>query len=503
MLAPGKQWGRGVIPAGTDLDDWWGPEWGGHWEILNAAGADSVAGLPVSSPGTLEVWTTSNGVATQIFTAYGAYSGVYFRQAASVGDRTWTTWARLATIDDVPSSPGSRNEMLAQTFTYARGGRIGTGGVSAVALRFDHGTVNFRDIVLPLLRKYGLPCTQAYYSEMFTTGRDPESNTDGNIGWNELQQWALEDGVEPAAHSATHRDAATSNAMNEEIVESLADLRAAIPRASIDGFLIPGVGGTGYAGFNSSRLTDFTDTPAGQRILATYAWASGYHGGQVRSLDGTLRSGLTHYTWESQSLGFVQSYVRNAQDLGGGIVLMMHPMAIDTPGNVTAAQVDEVLGWIAAERDAGRLEVLTVGGLAMADTGTTHRQDLIRSSALDDATAWGGTSGWTISGGEAVSTSDGGLLQQSLALSRVGHVAGHPREIRMTVTAPTGAVVRVEAAAGDWVAAREVELLASGDPVTVRQPFTIPAGTGGNLTLHLGRVSGGPVTMTDPHCYAI
>jgi hypothetical protein len=187
-----------------------------------------------------------------------------------------------------------------------------------------------------------------------------------------VQPWLLEDGVELWNHSRTHADVTGTAAIRDEVVTGLAELRDQFPKVAIDGWMPPGptplnpdVGM--YDGYGNGSTDAQHDTYAGQLILANHGMATGYRAGNVLTLDGQPTIGARHYTWDSASLTNVQTRVQDAIAHRGGIILMLHPSLVDTAGYVTTATVSSVLSWVAAQRDAGLIEVMTVGGLLHAD----------------------------------------------------------------------------------------------------------------------------------------
>ena len=285
-------------------------------------------------------------------------NGVWYRSVSSNG--VWSAWARLDLLPgDV--SPAVVRDILITDYRRRRGGTIGTGGLPAVALRFDHGLTKFNSIVLPLLRQHGLPWAQAITTDRVGSGEDA-------MTWAQLQAAAIDSGGEIANHSKTHGNPNSNLALAREVIDSLAALKTNLPRLPIELWMPPGQPEGEWFGYMSPNAAAKYDTYAGRLILANHALTFGYMppGGYYRPLTGQLIQGMPHYTGDIATLAQLQGRV-NGIPSGHGLTIMFHPALVDTTGNITAANLGAFLSWLAAERDAGRLVVLTPGGLAIAD----------------------------------------------------------------------------------------------------------------------------------------
>jgi peptidoglycan/xylan/chitin deacetylase (PgdA/CDA1 family) len=362
-------WGEAELAADTDLNTVLDP---GYYPVTTTAVAESLVNAPRGAstyPGTLEVMRTPNGILIQRFTEYASALRVWVRSTQSVTNNTMTPWRSLAFADEASGVSSAGHTVRAQSARNRRGGVIGTGGKPVVALRFDHGWGNFGDIVLPLLRQHNLPAS------ICANPRNWHRTENNGLTAADVEPWLVEDGVELWNHGATHNDATGQAAIYDEIVTSLAELRTQFPRVAIDGWMPPGPAAINpevgvYDGYGNGSTDAQHDTYAGQIILAHHGMATGYRAGNVLPLDGRPTVGARHYTWDSASLANVQSRVNEAIDHRGGVILMLHPSLIGDTGP-SAALVADVLGWIAAQRDAGTIEVMTVGGLLHADRDAT------------------------------------------------------------------------------------------------------------------------------------
>lgn len=266
---------------------------------------------------------------------------------------------------------GTANAVLLQDFNRRRP-VVKTGGKPAVALRFDHGLANFRDLILPELRRLGLPCSLAL------NAGDWSRTENGGVTYSEVDGWVQNDQVEIWNHALNHVDVTDPADFETQIADGLTTLRSQLPSAVIDGFAPPGSGP--YIDFNGGdSVESWWKTDAGRTILQHHAVAAGYIPGTVyRPLDGNPRHGLSHWTCDAQTSATVISWINAAYSGAQGVQLMLHPSRLNTTGYMTAADWTVVLEHIAAERDAGNLVVV-------------GPYDMLRTDSTVTATSGGGT----------------------------------------------------------------------------------------------------------------
>lgn len=373
-------WGRGVIPLNSDLNDMRGVDYAGAWAVNSNTQAQSHTNYPSGYAGTVEI-VVAGSITTQTVRPYAWDNPnrpqVFVRTVSNITGPVWTPWVDIAAQTSGggggDSLPG--HDVARGTAIRRRGGTIGTGGRAVVALRYDHGTANFRDKVLPLLRQHGLPS-----SICFNSRRWHLAEHDGLTG-ADVEPWCLEDGIEVWNHSATHQDSTGEAAIFDNIVTGLAELRAQFPLVAIDGWMPPGVTSTNpdgaFDGLNNGSTDEHWRAWAGQLILAHHGFATGYLPGTVWPADGQPIIGLRHHGIDQGTLSGVQDAVGEAIATGGRIEIFLHPSVVDTAGFITAATLASILAWIADQRDAGAIEVLTVGGLMVADSRADHRDDML------------------------------------------------------------------------------------------------------------------------------
>lgn len=377
------RWHRGRIPAGTDVNDMWGPQWEGIWTLSNQGEADAVDSMPFSGPGTFIVYTTPNGVTTHTANGYGLQAGTWKRYTLGVGNRTWTSWDILVTASEVQTmvdaavadinagNVGLFNTLLIEDWSRRRGGRK-TLSTGAVALRFDHGLRNFDEKVRPLLEAHDLPYSLALCSQHWghaeNTGITP-AIVDGWVQGGLCEVWN---------HSRSHGGHPTVEGAAIEIIQGLTELSDQLPSAEIDGFVIPGTGGTGFGpGFVSGqRVDEFFNSPGGRMILGHHAISTGYIADtDHRTLDGIVRQGQAHRSMDSMTAPQVINEITTAQENLTGLQLMLHPSVVDSTGYLPSAALTQILDYIATERDAGRLAVLGPYDLMLADTSAARAND--------------------------------------------------------------------------------------------------------------------------------
>lgn len=365
------------VPAGADLNEY---RTTGMFLISTGSVWATLLNRPESTinrAGWLEVKTTPNGLVRQTISTYSADPAEWTRTTTNVATLALGPWKRTdgapVTLPDPQPAPqqagadtGLINRLLLEDFTSRHKGTKSTKGRPAVAIRLDHGLANLAQHVLPLLRKYGFPFSIAMLSRGWTR---PEN---AGITAADVQAWVKNDRAEIWNHGATHGAATTSAELQDEIVTGLAELRAQFPGVPIDGFVVPGVGTPGYGGFNGGGTpAAFYGTEAGRLILQHHAISTGsIYGTSRRVLDGTPRQGQGHFTLDASTPDAVAAQLRAvARDLTG-LQLMLHPSLLNTEGFMTTDVLDQVFALIAAERDAGRLVVLSPYELMLADSRT-------------------------------------------------------------------------------------------------------------------------------------
>lgn len=300
--------------------------------------------------------------------------------------RTWQRGIAGATITDwleVGAGPllsqlapqTGRKEMLKQASRLRRGGVVGTAGATPVALSFDHGLTNFRDLVLPHLIRLGLPCTLALNPDDF--GKSSDLAT-----WSEIQGWSLNHGIEMAHHARSHSDVAWAQqnltGLRNMLLSTIPEMETEMPEVIADAFIQAGASGTFYQGFSTGLPAEnWWEHPAGRIVLDNFPVVTSALLGQAVPLTGepvqTIdRIGMDYGSHATIAQGRIQACYGTHL----GVSIFMHPSQLTVDGRISPQNLVSVLEWLAAERDAGRIEVLTVSGHAWSDPNRHTRLDI-------------------------------------------------------------------------------------------------------------------------------
>lgn len=367
------------LPAGADLD---GLRVNNEYVVRNASDAANMNGWPtgVARIGArLSVRVSTTGLVYQQIQTYGAEPQFLIRSTASTTPTPYpfSAWVNLTGMTEakvreiaaqvgagapVAVNSGVANALLLQDFTRRRP-VVKTNGKPAVALRFDHGLKNFREMIVPHLKRLGLPAAIC-----LNAGDWSRTENEGTTK-EMVNAWVAEGWLEIWNHSLNHQAPPTDPvALEQQIKGGLDQLRLDLPAATIDGYMPPGSSGD-TTGFEGGRTVEaFWNTTPGRMILQYHAVTSGYVGHtQYRTLDGEVRQGQLHYTVDTDSLEQMKARVTGAYAPVRGVNIMVHPSVLDTAGSATSATYVAFLEWLAAERDAGRLVVLGAYDLLRAD----------------------------------------------------------------------------------------------------------------------------------------
>ena len=323
-----------------------------------------------------------------------------------------------------------------------------------------------------LLRERGLPATMACFYDMMDLqpGYGADDTQAAGKTWADLQN-NFHRGVEVFSHSYSHQDAATPQALHREIVESRRMLETKMPDVRVYGWDMPGVTGTQYMGWWQDM--DETDTrvthPVHSLLASTYAtWNVDGYGLNTLGTPETRYFGVEKYTSMSQ----VKALVGEALRTTTGLTLMMHPQNIGRTGYMSLDTFTKMLDYIVGLRDSGQVMVLSQGGQAVADPGTSWRQSLALKLA-----------GWT---GDPT-----GKVTYTVPLGRTPGVGGGMRELVAEVTG-TGKI-KLSATADDIMDVYQTVDVAPGKPG--RLQIGVPR-RANSLTLTAEVTSGSPKITT-------
>ena len=367
------KWAHGQVPANTNLDEFIteGTYYAGSTvsaTLLNRPpGGEHPGDLVVKRAGVYvyQYWTTYRGGDIE--------SQTFYRWSLNTGT-AWAAWRKRVTEADIRRQNPTRPAVLKQRSRIRRGGMIGTNGATPVALTFDHGFGNFRDKVLPILSRLGLPATVAFNDGQMNIAEN------GGATWSDLQTWGINHGIEYAHHAQSHSDVAIDN-LESALTSSISAAATNLPALATDAFIMPGVSGTKWQGFNGGNAaSSWWEHPAGQIIATHFPVVSGTTAGLYVPMMGGEDNTWTMYRYSFDNdtrANYFRSKIQNLAGTGMGIAGFMHPSVLDNgSGGTSLAKLTEILEFLAAERDAGRVEVLTLSGFAYADTSTSRRLDL-------------------------------------------------------------------------------------------------------------------------------
>lgn len=371
----GSGWDKGDIPTGTDMNTLTEP---GMYGVRSAAGASSLINAPADAfPGPVEVLTTSNGITVQRWTYYGSSQGMRIRSTLGITAGTWTDWSDpWAVPEPAPADSGvapySAHTIRQMQMMYALGGPIDTGGLGAVAWRIDHGFKNFQEKLLPIFRAAGIVPMITY------NPRDWSRPENDGVTATDLNQWVADGWVEVSNHGGTHGGAPTGEAaIHDNIVGGLAEIEAELPAAAgkVWAWCQPGGTAGPYDGFENGSTPAMWDTHAGRLIMQHHAVGYGYSSGtHLRILDGTIRDGLSHQTLDSYPVASTKTRIDQAVAQRRGLQLMLHPSLVDEAGYITTADIQEIVDYIVAKRDAAELVTLSSYQMMVADSTRTPGQ---------------------------------------------------------------------------------------------------------------------------------
>lgn len=369
------------IPLLADLNEFRTAFHQGPWWIYETAEAQGIINRPPFTGGFFLDVKFFNNIAWHIAYPAGSASQKMpmARKYAALAPVGFTEWEPFGGGGEAPSTTTTqqqRHMMLKQYNRLGHGGTIGVGDKVAVGLSFDHGFANYRDILLPVLTRLGLPNALAVNTDILNSGESL------GVTFDTLQGWTLNKGTPLSNHGRSHDDATTEAGMSDMILGSLEALRVNCPKTIVDTFIAPGTGGTGFDGFKNG-ISDYRrwwTHPAGRIMIDNHATVTAGLLGMALPLDGDPIQTMDRvgFDYASQATE-LRSRISGLAGTGMGIQIFNHPNLIDNGSYISSAAIISFLEWLAAERDAGRVEVLSSVAFAWAKSGTTKRHDLAKN----------------------------------------------------------------------------------------------------------------------------
>lgn len=89
---PAGSFQKGVIPSGSNINNWASPQYEGAWTVSSTTSAGLVTGLPITAAGTLMNFP---GIGSQFYMAYGNPATFWFRGVNNVASGSWGSWENL------------------------------------------------------------------------------------------------------------------------------------------------------------------------------------------------------------------------------------------------------------------------------------------------------------------------------------------------------------------------------------------------------------------------
>lgn len=451
-----------------DINEMRGADDAGEYVVSSAAAAKLIAGWPSQSPGYMV--NRTGGVPTQQVIAYTGEGPRTFWREWRPGPEKWSDWSEVGKADgaqknEVALEYAVRSDMAAKRHGYT----VPTNGRGVVMLRFDDYPQDFIAKVLPLLRKYDLPaywaCTIRHVEQ--------EQPTD----WGTVQNWFLQDGIRIWNHSKTHSNSTTQADIQDNIVGAADYFESKMPHVAIDGWVAPGTGAeTPYIDFVGGQPASYWGTYAGRLIMQRHGIVNGGTGGYMQPMGGKAIA-QSHYTFERATLADFKKQVQIAEQGPYALSVMAHPKNLGTFGCMSIEDFESCMAWLASERDAGRLMILT-GDVAPALTPMGGE----RNNLLPDFPT-----------GALVDTKFSTLDTQP-----VWWAGGGVREFEATVTVSAETVIELEVTGAP---AKKKQYTLSAGTHTIRTFFGMPKGFT-TLNFWVRRVSGGDATLDAAHLYA-
>lgn len=420
-------------------------------------------GLPDEYPGIIEDFPVGSRGGLQLLYSLKTGAPTYRRAKVNNMWGAWEAQGAPAPAVEISAVTGlERREILRQGLLARKGGKIGTSGKGVIALRFDDAPAEFREKALPLLKELALPFARV------TTSASIHDDVIDPAEFPLMQTYCLENGGEVWNHGADHKET-TGEAAEANLIGALAQLREAMPLLPIDCFAPPG-GGVSYDGNMPSKTAENWATEIGHILLSHHALVSGYFpNSYYRPLDGVLRDSQNHYSVDAYNYDRVKQLVDRARDWHTGVVLMWHMNNPGTEGKMSLEDFEAALRYIAAQRDAGNILVLTKSGLGVADASTSWRDDLLATHEGEQA-----------------------FSERIIYPQYRQQVPGSTRELTATVTGSPGATVTSSIAG----MSRE-HTIPGGGTLMLRHLVTIPTDVDSTLTVSIN------APCTDVHCYAV
>lgn len=298
-------------------------------------------------------------------------------------------------------------------------------GRPVVCLSSDDGPGVDYSVLWPIIRQNNLPWTcNVCIGPNAGGGPSVGIATGGNLTWAQIKEMR-DYGVEFACHSRTHVDPTTAGGVAnfvDETVNAAADLRATVGNSTalapdgqpiqlnVDAFVQPGTW-TGSYNFDAASKID-PPSVLGSHLRSQFALVTAYVADNTATNDsigalpaprvyGVYRGSGGLY-WETGTTAQIQQVVRRAIGKNGLVSLYGHIAHIDQATYRTSAELTTTLQWLAAQRDAGNIELMTLTAAHFARPSVYGRINLLGDGDFHLETvagAYDGNGGWILGGG--------------------------------------------------------------------------------------------------------
>lgn len=267
-------------------------------------------------------------------------------------------------VTSTPGDPGLEH-MMRVSDMRRRLGPVRVGDKGAVTIVFDHGTVNLKEWVLPLLEARGMRATLAMNAA--NVGTSAHELPD----WTEITSWSDSGVVEISNHGMTHQSASGYDAIRAEITGGREAIEAAIGKP-VDTYVQVGMGDDAFDGFGTGKTVEaYATTDAGTIILQSHAVVMGgiSQPGAVYHIDGHIPQGFLGSSWidsgSQAAMDGAKTIIDRAVTQKKRAVIRCHPQNMGE-GKLTQAILADLLDYIKTRVDSGQLVMLPAREWAIA-----------------------------------------------------------------------------------------------------------------------------------------
>jgi hypothetical protein len=160
------------------------------------------------------------------------------------------------------------------------------------------------------------------------------------------------------------------------------------------------------------------------------------------------------------------------------------------------------MSWLAAERDAGRVQVLSGHASAVLAPDSDYRHNLLPGAFTTGLGSWAGT-GWTWAGGIATSPATTAPLSLVFNTANTAWARGGTRELHAVVKSAAANTIKVEAVgAGGILNATRTISIPAGAWVDVRKFFALPYAGDNTITFRISSTTGVTFDVHQINAYA-